>query len=76
MRATFDHVIDGLGDVGGMIADTLHILRTEQSDASERDVTRILHHVGEELAEQRRTKRVDLSLHSTPRARPARSWLA
>src|SRR3546814_2263439 len=42
----------GLGDVGGMVADALDVLGDEQQMRAGRDVARILHHVGEQLAEQ------------------------
>ena len=55
-----DHVVDGLGDVGGVIAHALDVLGAEQQVDAEGDVARILHHVGQELAEQRGAHGVDL----------------
>ena len=43
--------IDHLGDVGGVVADALDVLGDEQEVRRRRDVVRILHHVGEQLAE-------------------------
>ena len=59
-RAAVDHVVHRLGDVGGVVADALDVLGAEQQMRAERDVARILHHVGEQLAEQRGVDRVDL----------------
>src|SRR5579863_9406419 len=58
-RTALDHVIDGFGDVGGMVADTLDVLGAEHQMHAEGDIARILHHIGEELAEQRRAHRID-----------------
>ena len=48
-----------LGDVGGVVADALDVLGAEQKMRAERDVARIFHHVGQELAEERGIERVD-----------------
>src|SRR5829696_1409656 len=52
-------VVDGLGDVGGVVADALDVLGAEQEMRAERDVARVLHHISEELAEERGVERVD-----------------
>jgi hypothetical protein len=57
-----DEVVDGLGDIGRMVADALDILGHEQEMRAERDVARILHHVGQELAEERRVERIDMAV--------------
>ena len=59
-RLTGDEVVDRLRDVGGVVADPLDVLGAEQEMSAERNVARILHHVGEELAEQRGIEGVDL----------------
>ena len=46
-----DQVEDGLGDIGGVIADPLDVLRAEQKMGAEGDLARILHHVGQQFAE-------------------------
>ena len=68
-----DEIEDGLGDVGGVIADPLDVLRAEQEMGAEGDVARILHHVGEEVAEHRILERVeiDVALPDFARARSA-----
>ena len=43
-----------------MIAHALDILRAEHQVNAERDIARVFHHVGEQLAEQRGAHRVDL----------------
>src|ERR1700730_8552713 len=58
-RTTLDHEIDGFRDVGGMIANALDVLGTKHKMHTERDVTRIFHHVSQKLAEQRSTDGVD-----------------
>ena len=55
-----NEVVDVLGDVGGVIADPLDVLGAEQQMRADADVARILHHVGQQLAEQRIVHRVDL----------------
>src|SRR3546814_1634326 len=45
-------LVDELGDIGRMIADALDVLGHEQKMSARRDVARVLHHVGENLAEQ------------------------
>ena len=47
-------------NIGRVIADTLNVLCTEEEMGTESDIARILHHVGEELAEKRVVKRVDV----------------
>ena len=42
-----------LGDVGRVVANTLEALGTKQEVRALRDIPRIFHHVGEELAEER-----------------------
>ena len=49
-----------LRDVGRVVADPLDILGAEEKVRAEGDVPRVLHHVGEQLAEQRGIHRVDL----------------
>jgi hypothetical protein len=51
-----------LGDVGGVVADALDVLGAEQKVGAERDVARILHHVGQELAKERGVERIDGSI--------------
>ncbi len=41
-----------LGDVGGVVADALDVLGDEQQVRAGGDVARVLHHVGQQLAEQ------------------------
>src|ERR1700738_5445255 len=48
-RASLDDVVDGLGDVGGVIAHPLDILGAEQKMRAEGDIARVFHHVGEEF---------------------------
>src|SRR6202035_5056875 len=43
-RAAFDHVVDGLGDVGRMVAHALDVLGAEQEMDAVADVARVLHH--------------------------------
>src|SRR6202795_1979794 len=50
-----DHVEHGFGNVGGVIADPFDVLGAENQVNTERDVARIFHHIGQELAEQRST---------------------
>src|SRR5271165_3468439 len=52
-------VVDGLGDVGRVIADALEVPGDEQQVRARRDVARIVHHVGDQLAEDRRVEVVD-----------------
>src|SRR5262245_15125747 len=59
-RSAVHQVINGLGDIGGVVADPLNVLGTEQEVGAKPDVTRVLHHVGEKLAEQRVVHGVDL----------------
>ena len=54
------HVVDRLGDVGGVIADPLDVLGAEQQMRAGRDVARVFHHVGQQFAKQRGVHRVDL----------------
>ena len=46
------HVIDDLGDVGGVVAGALDVLGDEQKMRAGADRARIFHHVGEKFAEQ------------------------
>src|SRR6478752_8402154 len=50
---SFDHVEHGLRDIGGVVADPFDVLGAEHQVNAERDIARIFHHVGQELAEQR-----------------------
>src|SRR5215475_14796494 len=59
-RAAFDHIIDGLRDVSRVVTHALYILGAEQQVDTNADVAWILHHVGEEFAEQRVVHRIDL----------------
>src|SRR5712691_6603842 len=43
---SFDHIEHGLRDIGGVVADPFDVLGTEHQMDAERDVARILHHVG------------------------------
>src|ERR1051325_12228492 len=52
-RAALADVVDSLGNVGGVVAHALDVLRAEEQMRAERDVARVFHHVGEKLAEQR-----------------------
>ena len=54
------NVIDRLRDVGGVVAYALYVLGAEQQMCTEPDIAWILHHIGEELAEQRILHRIDL----------------
>ncbi len=60
--AALDHVIDGLGDVGGVIAGALDVLGDEQQMRAQPDGARIFHHVGQKLAEQAVVDLVDLAV--------------
>ena len=44
-------VVHRLGDVGRVVADPLEVLGDEQQVRAGRDVARVLHHVGDQLAE-------------------------
>ena len=59
-RPAMYEIIDRLGNIGRMVADALDILRTEEEMRAKADIARILHHVGEELAEERVVHRIDL----------------
>ena len=48
-RMTDHQKMDGLGDVGRMVADALDVLGDEQEMRAGRDIARIFHHVGQEL---------------------------
>ena len=52
-----------------MVAHALDVLRAEQEMRAERDVARVFHHVGEQLAEQRVVDRVDLLVAAPHRQR-------
>ena len=54
------NVIDRFRDVGGVVAYALYVLGAEQQMCTEPDIAWILHHIGEELAEQRILHRIDL----------------
>ena len=60
-------VVDGLGDIGRMVADPLQVLGDEQQMRAGRDVARVFHHVGDQLAEDRVVEVVD---HAGRTARP------
>ena len=60
-RVAGHEVEDRLGDVGGVVADALDVLRAEQEVRAERDVARILHHEGQEVAEHRILQRVEFA---------------
>src|SRR3546814_4056110 len=53
-------VMSRFRDVGGMVADALDVLGDEQQMRAWRDVARVFHHVGQQLAEQSRVHLVDL----------------
>src|ERR1700722_13926393 len=55
-----DCIDNGFRNIGSMVADALKILCTEQEMRTEGDVARILHHVREKLAEERRVHGVYL----------------
>ena len=55
-----DHVMHGLGDVGGVIANSLDVLGAKQMVDAHRYRAGILHRVGEQFPEQRDVERVDL----------------
>jgi hypothetical protein len=59
-RAPLHDVIYDFGDVGRMIAHPLDILDVEQQMRAKGDAARILHHVSEELSEQRVVDGIDL----------------
>jgi hypothetical protein len=65
------HAMHGLGDVGRLISHSLQILGTEQQMRAGHDVAGILHHVGQQLPQQRAVGGVDLSV-----ARPNQECLA
>ena len=75
-RLAGDEIDDGLGDIGGVVADPLDVLGAEQQMGAEGDVARILHHVGQEIAEHRILERVeiDVALPHGSRARSASRW--
>src|SRR5580692_3440771 len=56
--SAFDHVVNGLGDIGGMVADAFDVLGAEQVVDAERNSSRIFHRVGDEFPEQRDIKSV------------------
>src|SRR5690606_11006509 len=68
-RDAMDEVVDALGDVGRVIADTLDVLGAEQKMGAEADVARILHHVGQELAKHRIIHGIDLLILAPDRER-------
>ena len=47
-----DHVVRRFGNVGCVVTNALQVLGAEQQMRAEANAARILHHVGEELAEQ------------------------
>ena len=53
---------DRLGDIRRMVADPFDVLRTEQEMRAERDIARILHHEGEEVAEDAVFQRVEFGV--------------
>src|SRR3546814_17843174 len=50
-------VMSRFRDVGGMVADALDVLGDEQQMRAWRDVERVFHHVGPQLADQRTEER-------------------
>jgi hypothetical protein len=50
-RIPRDQIDHRFGDVGSVVTDPLEVLRAEEEMGAERDVTRILHHMGQEVAE-------------------------
>ena len=66
-RLAGDEVVDRLGDVGGVVADALDVLGAEQEMRAEADIARILHHVGQQLAEERGVHGVDLAVRAPHR---------
>ena len=67
---TGHQVEHGLGNVRGVVADPLDILGAEQKMGAERDVARILHHVRQEIAEDRVFEGVELGVPLPDVARP------
>lgn len=59
-----DQKIEGLGDIGRVIANAFQILADEKQMGAGLNVTRILRHVGEELAKERRVELVELLVPS------------
>ena len=70
-RPALDDVVHRLGDVGGVVAHALDVLGAEQQMDAERDVARIFHHIGEQLAEHRGADRVDFLVAAPHRHRLA-----
>ena len=66
--AAVHEVMDGFGDVGRVVADALDVLGAEQQVRAEADVARVLHHVGQQLAEQRIVDGVDLARRAARRS--------
>ena len=58
----------GLGDVGGVVADALDVLRAEQQMRAIGDVARVFHHVGEQVAEHPILQRVEFGVALPDRA--------
>src|SRR6266851_9419593 len=54
-----DHVKHGFGNISCVVADPFDVLGAAHQVNTERDVARIFHHVGQELAEQRSADGVD-----------------
>ena len=54
-----DEIVDVLGDIGGVVADALDVLGAEQQMRAQADVARVLHHVGQQLAEHGIVERVE-----------------
>ena len=71
-RHAVHEVVHVLGDVGGVVADALDVLGGEQQMRAQADVARVLHHVGEELAEQRIVHGVDALVAAPHGDRPSR----
>ena len=69
MVSPVDQIEDRLGDVGRVVADPLDVLGAEQKMGAERDVARILHHVGQKVAEHRILQRVEFDVALPDRAR-------
>ncbi len=64
-----DEIEHRLGDIGGVIADPLDVLRAEQQMGAERDVARVFHHVGQKVAKHRILERVEFGVALPDRAR-------
>ena len=68
-RRPGDEIEHRLGDIGGVIADPLDVLRAEQQVRAERNVARVFHHVGQQVAKHRVFERVEFGVALPDRAR-------